>query len=121
MKYSNAWLLFILSCAISSCAILGGQSPENIKKNNTFEVFCNVEGAKIEVLDKPHKEYFESTNNKSTDGLYYSTNTYNKLRIGRTKLLVSKEGYVSDTIRIHRVPRAEVVVCDLLIFNILTL
>lgn len=117
IKLSNVFSLFLLTISFSSCAILGsifngGQKPANVKKNNTFEVFCNVEGAKIEVLDKPTKENFEATNTKRGNE-YYSTNTYNKLRKGRTKLLISQDGYIPDTIKIKRAPRPGVLIFDI--------
>lgn len=117
IKLLNVFSLFLLTISFSSCAILGsifngGQKPANVKKNNTFEVFCNVEGAKIEVLDKPTKESFEATYTKRGNE-YYSTNTYNKLRKGRTKLLISKDGYIPDTIKIKRAPRPGVLIFDI--------
>ena len=120
MKISNFWLLIILSLTITSCAILGGQSPEKIKKNNTFYIYSNVEGAKIEVLNKPEKENFEPTYSKSGSG-FYSVNTYSKLRLGRTKLLISKEGYEPDTIKIRRAPRPGVLTADICFFGPLVL
>ncbi len=120
MKISNFWLLIILSLTITSCAILSGQSPEKVKKNNTFYIYSNVEGAKIEVLNKPEKENFEPTNAKSGSG-FYSVNTYSKLRLGRTKLLISKEGYEPDTIKIRRAPRPGVLTADICFFGPLVL
>ncbi len=120
MKISNFWLLIILSLTITSCAILSGQSPEKVKKNNTFYIYSNVEGAKIEVLNKPDKENFEPTNAKSGSG-FYSVNTYSKLRLGRTKLLISKEGYEPDTIKIRRAPRPGVLTADICFFGPLVL
>jgi len=120
MKISNFWLLIILSLTITSCAILSGQSPEKVKKNNTFYIYSNVEGAKIEVLNKPDKENFEPTNAKSGSG-FYSVNTYSKLRLGRTKLLISKEGYEPDTIKIRRASRPGVLTADICFFGPLVL
>ena len=116
MKTLNSMLLFVLSCAISSCAILGKGDSKSCERNNTFTINTNVEGAKIEVLGNPNREKFTATNQKSNEG-FYSVNTFRNPKLFRTKLVISKENYDSEIVVIRKAPRPGVLICDLCFFT----
>ena len=91
-----------------SCASKNYSHSERIK-NNSFAIYTNVQGASVSIKPKlfRHKESFNYTSVSNGNGKYVSQNTFEKLKFGRTILVVSRENYEPKTVKVWRVPRGK--------------
>jgi hypothetical protein len=114
----KGYAFLLIATIISSCASKNYSSSER-EKNNSFTISSNVSDATIKIKSPLFRKK-ESFNNtlKNSNGKYYSKNTFKKLKFGRTILIVSKENYDSEKIKIWRLPRFKALGRDLLLSTI---
>ena len=114
-KHETLVKFFIACLLFSSCASRKYSFEERIE-NNTFNVNCNVFGASVKIKSKLFdKEYFKPTSITVGSNKYSSSNSFEKLKFGRTILVVSQENFEPQTIKVWRVPRLKALGRDVLL------
>jgi len=100
--------LIATTLLISSCASHKYTDSER-SENNSFTILCNVQGASVRIESDRlnRKESFAYTNTSVGNGRYKSVNTYNKLKFRRTHLIIEKENYEPEKVKVWRLPRGK--------------
>ncbi len=110
-NFTTRNLAILLITTLTSCSSFFYPS-EDRRDNNSFTIYCNVPGANVTSKGRLDGRLMPTSQQKSSDGLYVSFNSLEKLSRQSRTIMVSKENYDTFQMVVPKTPRMKAILLN---------